>query len=85
MNRTAALSDGVLVAGMVLAAALAAGAVLGRTLRGRAFAMLGALALTPVLLVAEIWHSPQLGSARAHPGPAAAAAVVGLGVLAALA
>jgi O-antigen ligase len=85
MSGTAALPDGVLVGGMVVAAGLAAGAVLGRTLRGRAFAMLGALALTPVLLVAEIWHSPQLHSARAHPGPAAAAAVVGLGALAALA
>jgi len=45
---------------MVLAAALAAGAVLGRTIRGRAYAMLGALVLTPILLVAEIWDSPQI-------------------------
>jgi hypothetical protein len=56
MSDTAAISDGVLVAGMVLAAALAAGAVLGRTMRGRAWAMLGALVLTPVLLLGEIWN-----------------------------
>jgi O-antigen ligase len=83
--RTAALPDGVLVAGMIAAALLAAGAVLGRTLRGRAFAMLGALVLTPVLLLGEIWHSPQLHTVRAHPAPAAAAAVVAVGVLCALA
>ena len=47
-----------------LAAVLAAGAVLGRTVRGRAWAMLGALVLTPVLLVAEIWNSPQVESVR---------------------
>jgi O-Antigen ligase len=73
------------VAGMVVAAGLAAGAVLGRTVRGRAYAMLGALVLTPVLLVAEIWHAPQLDSARAHPAPAAAAACVGLLAVGALA
>ncbi len=64
MSDTAAFGDGVLVAGMVLAAALAAGAVLARTVRGRAWAMLGALVLTPVLLVAEIWNSPQIESVR---------------------
>ena len=67
MSDTAALPDGVLVAGMVVAAGLAAGAVLGRTVRGRAYAMLGALVLTPVLLMGEIWHAPQLDTARAHP------------------
>src|SRR5262249_8318471 len=65
--------------------ALAAGAVLGRTVRGRAYAMLGALILTPVLLVAEIWKSPQLHTIRAHEAPAAAAALIGLCGLAALA
>src|SRR6188472_3763789 len=63
---------------MVLAAVLAAGAVLGRTVRGRAWAMLGALVLTPVLLVAEIWDSPQVETARAHAGPALVAAGVGV-------
>jgi O-antigen ligase len=78
MSETAALPDGVLVAGMVVAAALAAGAVLGRTVRGRAWGMLGALVLTPVLLVAEIWHSPQIESVRANGALTAAAAAAGL-------
>ncbi len=85
MSDTAAISDGVLVAGMVLAAALAAGAVLGRTMRGRAWAMLGALVLTPVLLVAEIWNSPQMESARDRGPTALAAAAVGLAAMGALA
>jgi hypothetical protein len=77
--------DLILVAGMVLAAALAAGAVLGRTVRGRAWAMLGALVLTPVLLVAEIWDSPQLESVRSHGVAAIAAAAAGLAAMGALA
>src|ERR1700754_4255483 len=76
MNDTAAFGDGVLVAGMVVAAALAAGAVLGRTVRGRAWAMLGALVVTPVLLVGEIWNSPQLESVRDRGALALVAAVV---------
>jgi hypothetical protein len=82
---TAAFSDGVLVAGMVVAAALAAAAVLGRTIRGRAYAMLGALLLTPVLLLAEIWHSPQLDSVRERTVVAGSAAGAGLVLLAGLA
>jgi hypothetical protein len=85
MSDTAAFGDGVLVAGMVLAAALAAGAVLARTMRGRAWAMLGALVLTPVLLVAEIWNSPQMESVRARGMLALVAAVVGLAAMGALA
>ncbi len=85
MRDTAAFSDGVLVAGMVVAAALAAGAVLGRTVRGRAYAMLGALLLTPVLLVAEIWNSPQLDNVRERTVVAGAAAGAGLVLLAGLA
>src|SRR3954463_10971661 len=85
MKDTSAFSDGVLIAGMVVAAALAAGAVLGRTIRGRAYAMLGALVLTPVLLVGEIWHSPQLDSVRERTAVAGAAAGVGVIALAGLA
>jgi hypothetical protein len=76
MSDTSAFSDGVLITGMVVAATLAAGAVLGRTVRGRAWAMLGALVVTPVLLVGEIWNSPQLESVRDRGAPALAAAVV---------
>jgi hypothetical protein len=85
MTDTAGFPDWVLVAGMVVAAALAAGAVLGRTVRGRAWAMLGALVLTPVVLVAEIWESPQVESIRSQGIAGAAAAAVGLAAVAALA
>ena len=85
MRETAAFPDAVLIAGMVLAAALAAGAVLGRTVRGRAWAMLGALVLTPVLLLAEIWESPQLESVRDRGPLALVAAAVGLAAMGALA
>src|SRR4051794_41861997 len=85
MSDTAAFPEWVLVGGMILAALLAAAAVLGRTVRGRAWAMLGALILTPVLLVAEIWDSPQVETARAHGAPALAAAGVGVVAMAGLA
>ncbi len=85
MRDTAAFPDAVLVAGMVIAAALAAGAVLGRTVRGRAWAMLGALVLTPVLLVAEIWDAPQIETVRDGGALAAAAAGAGLALVGGLA
>jgi O-antigen ligase len=85
MTDTAILPEWVLVAGMVLAAALAAAAVLAGTVRARAWAMLGALVLTPVLLVAEIWNSPQVESVRASGPLALAAAAVGLAAMAGLA
>jgi hypothetical protein len=85
MKDTSAFSDGVLIAGMVVAAALAAGAVLGRTVRGRAWAMLGALVVTPVLLVGEIWYSPQLESVRDRGALALVAAGVAAVVVGGLA
>lgn len=59
--------------GIVAAALLAAAVVLAPVARARAAAMVGALVLTPVLLVAEIWDTPQLEPIRNRP----AAAVVG--------
>jgi len=57
--------------GVVLAALLAAVAVLAparaELKRVRDPAMLGALVLTPVLLVADIWGSPQIRPLRHHP------------------
>ena len=47
--------------------------------------MLGALVLTPVLLVAEIWDSPQIESVRDRGALALVAAVVGLAAMGALA
>ena len=47
--------------------------------------MLGALLLAPVLLLADIWHSPQLATVHRHPLIAAAVALGGLAIIAALA
>jgi len=72
-------------AGAILAVLLAAGALLAREPRRRALAMTGALVLAPVLLLADIWHSPQLAVMRHHPLPAALAGVVAVGAVCALA
>jgi len=71
--------------GVVALAALVGAALLARSTRARALAMLCALGLAPVLLLADIWHSPQLGAVHRHPLPAALAAVVALAVLGAVA
>ncbi len=75
--------------GVVAAALLAAVAVLGRPgrvpERVRALAMLGALVLTPVLLVADIWNTTQLHSLRQRPVIALLAVLLGLAVVGALA
>ena len=81
----AALSGPAPKAGVVVAALLVAGLLLRPSLRRRAGAMLGALVLAPVLLLADIWHSPQLGVVHRHPLLAAVAAVLALGLVAALA
>ncbi len=47
--------------------------------------MLGALVLAPVLLLIDIWHSPQLSIVHRHPAVAAAGALVILAVVGALA
>jgi len=73
------------VAGMVVAAALAAVALLAGTARARAWAILGALALTPVLLLAEIWDTPQVQSLRDRPALSVAGAAVALAAMGALA
>ena len=71
--------------GMIVAAALAAGALLAPSSRGRALAMLGALVLTPVLLIVDIADTPQLEPILDRPALAAAGAGVALLALAALA
>jgi putative inorganic carbon (HCO3(-)) transporter len=53
--------------GVVVISLLAAGALLARDVRARSTAMLGALVLAPVLLLADIWHSPQLHVVHRHP------------------
>jgi len=71
--------------GMVIAAILAAGALLAPSSSGRAVSMLGALVLTPVLLIADVADTPQLEPLRDRPELTAAGAAVGLLVLAGLA
>ena len=73
---TAVGPEAVRAVGIVIAAALAAAAILAPTSRGRAWAMLGVLALTPVLLVLSIWETPQLSTVRAHPLPTLAGGLV---------
>jgi putative inorganic carbon (HCO3(-)) transporter len=68
-------------AGVVVAALLAAAVLLAQSDRSRAAAMLGALALTPVLLVANIWSSPQIAPLRERPLLALAAAGAGIVLL----
>jgi len=71
--------------GVVVAAVLAAATIVSRTDRQRAWAMLGALVLAPVLLLDDVWHSAQLGFVHRHPLYALVGAALGLAVLAAAA
>ena len=68
--------------GVVVAAGMAAAAVLAPAPRVRAAAMLGALVLTPVLLLASIWDSSQLHPLRAHPALSLPLAVIALAAVA---
>jgi O-antigen ligase len=69
-----------------LAAALAAGGALTLpSARARALSALLALALAPVLLLGELWSSPQIVSLRDRPALAGAAVLAGLAVVVVLA
>ncbi|HEX8743813.1 MAG TPA: O-antigen ligase family protein [Thermoleophilaceae bacterium] len=71
---------------LAIATALAvAGTFLLRTARGRALAALAALALAPVLVVAELWDTSQVRSLRDEPTRAALAAAAGAIAVVALA
>lgn len=85
MIAIAALSGPLPKAGIIVAAVLVAVALLHPSIRWRSAAMLGDLVLAPVLLLADIWHSPQLSVVHRHPLVAVAAGVLGLVVIAALA
>jgi O-antigen ligase len=81
----AALSGPLPKAGVVVVAALVAVMLVHRDQRLRAATMLGAVVLAPVLLLAAIWHSPQISFLHRHPLEAAVAAVlvvVGVALLA---
>jgi O-antigen ligase len=71
--------------GVVAAALFAAGAILARTDHQRAWAMLGALVLAPVLLLDDVWHSAQLHFVHSHPLDALVAGAAALAVLGAVA
>ncbi|MGN6870681.1 MAG: O-antigen ligase family protein [Solirubrobacteraceae bacterium] len=64
--------------GVVAVAVLAAVVMLHPDARVQALAMLGALVLAPVLLLGDIWHSPQLSIVHRHPAVAAVGALVAL-------
>jgi putative inorganic carbon (hco3(-)) transporter len=72
----AALTGPLPKAGVVVAAALAAIVLLVADRRARAVAMLGALVLAPVLLLTDIWSSPQLNIVHRHPLEAVVGAAV---------
>src|SRR2546423_9797884 len=75
----AALSGPLPKAGVIVAAACVALALLSPRRAGQAAGVAGGLILALVLLLAEIWHSPQLGLVHRHP---LAAAAIGAGPLA---
>ncbi|HWE10550.1 MAG TPA: hypothetical protein VG325_14455, partial [Solirubrobacteraceae bacterium] len=81
----AALTGPLPKAGVIVVAVLAALVLLTPDRRARALAMLAALVLAPVLLLAEIWRSPQLGVVHRHPLVAAVGALVAIAVLVAAA
>jgi O-antigen ligase len=62
--------------GIIAAALLASAALLSGSTRTRAIAALAALALTPVILVADIWDAPQIETLRNRPAFAAVALLV---------
>lgn len=81
----AALTGPLPKAGVVAVALLVAVVLLVGERRPRALAMLGALILSPVLLLSAIWSSPQLRIVHRHPLYALVGAVLAVAVLAALA
>jgi putative inorganic carbon (HCO3(-)) transporter len=85
MDAAAPLDSALGRAGLIAAAVLAAAAVLSERPRLRAAAMAGALVLTPILLIAEIYDTEQFRTLRDRPAFTAAAAAAGLAAVAALA
>ena len=72
-------------AGVLLAAGASAVAILLPPGRIRSTAMLVAIALFPILILGDQWHSHQIVDLRDHPSRIVALAVAGLVVTAALA
>jgi putative inorganic carbon (HCO3(-)) transporter len=72
-------------AGVVVVALFIAVVLLSADRRVRALAAMGALILSPALLLSDIWSSKQLGIVHRHPAAAAVAALVALGLVVAAA
>jgi O-antigen ligase len=81
----AALSGPLPKLGVVALGLLVAAVLVDSDRRRSALAMLGALVLAPVLLLAEIWHSPQLGIVHRHPLEAGIAAALAIALVTVLA
>ncbi len=81
----AALTGPLPKAGVVVVAVLVAVVLLASERRNRALGMLGALILSPVLLLSAIWDSPQLRIVHRHPVYALVGAVLVLLALVVLA
>jgi putative inorganic carbon (HCO3(-)) transporter len=82
VSAVAAITGPLPKAGVVVVAALTALALVAGDRRQRAALMLGAVVLAPVLLLAEVWHSPQLRLVHRHPLPALVGAVIAIALLA---
>jgi putative inorganic carbon (hco3(-)) transporter len=79
------LSDFLAGAGVILAAAASAAAILIPPSRGRSAAMLVAIALFPILILGDQWHTHQIVDLRDHLGRVVALLALGLVVVVALA
>jgi O-antigen ligase len=81
----AVLSGPVPKLGVVAVALLAGGALVAREDRMRAFAIIGALLISPPLLLASIWHSPKIAFLHHHPLVAIAGGIGAVALVAAVA
>ena len=79
------MSHALEVLGVIAAALLAGGAIVATSVRARAALVLAALALAPLLLVVDVWNSPQVHTLRDRPAVFAVAALVAAVAVAALA
>jgi O-antigen ligase len=67
--------------GVIAVACFAATAVMAMQPRVRALAIVGALVLAPILLLVDIWHSPQVSVLHRHPLVAAVGAALAVALV----
>ena len=79
------MSHALEILGVIAATLLAAAAIVAPSLHARAGVALAALAVAPALLIADIWHSPQLSTLRDRPALVALLVVLALVVVGTLA